>query len=260
MQVAAELFPIRYVCAFGNDLPDGVVPLDDVFALDQDDLAQPPARPGNAAAHVAAITFDSGADGIVPVARNHLELVAGGLAPYLESGAAADASILSAIPPSSFAGMALTLLPWLLERRHALAASCLRSEHLRRAMPRAARRLGRTAGPGAFRHCRDRLSQRPHQDRARALAFAGANGNQPRRGAAKRRWSMSRALAKSGCSPPAAATTALRRPFRRHDRGAARRRRRGRVDRMHAHRRGHAGAARTDGAGARISSRRRERA
>ena len=34
MQVAAELFPIRYVCAFGSDLPDGVVPLDDVFAPD----------------------------------------------------------------------------------------------------------------------------------------------------------------------------------------------------------------------------------
>ena len=32
MLAAAELFPIRHVCAFGEDLPDGVVPLDGVFA------------------------------------------------------------------------------------------------------------------------------------------------------------------------------------------------------------------------------------
>lgn len=114
MQVAAELFPIRYVCAFGSELPDGVVPLDDIFAMDQVDLPQPSARPGNAAAHVAAITFDINANGIVPVARSHSELLAGGLAVYLESGAAPEASVLSPIPPSSFAGLALTTLPWLL--------------------------------------------------------------------------------------------------------------------------------------------------
>jgi hypothetical protein len=114
MQVAAELFPIRYVCAFGRDLPDGVVPLDEIFAPDQVDVVQPPARPGSAATHVAAVTFDLGADGLVPVARNHMELVAGGLAPYLESDAAPDAVILSAIPPASFSGMALSVLPWLL--------------------------------------------------------------------------------------------------------------------------------------------------
>lgn len=114
VQVAAELFPIRYVCAFGRDPPDGVVPLNEIFAPDHADVVQPPARPGNAAAHVAAVTFDIGADGLVPVARSHSELVAGGLAPYLESGAAPDAAILSAIPPSSFAGMASSVLPWLL--------------------------------------------------------------------------------------------------------------------------------------------------
>ena len=114
MQVAAELFPIRYVCAFGRDLPDGVVPFDEIFAPDHVDVVQPPTRPGNAAAHVAAVTFDLGVDGPFAVARNHMELVAGGLAPYLESGAVPDAAMLSAIPPTSFAGMALTMLPWLL--------------------------------------------------------------------------------------------------------------------------------------------------
>ena len=70
MQVAAELFPVRHVCAFGRDLPDGVAPLDDVFAPGDLEFVPPPVRPGHAAAHVAVVTFDVTANGLVPVARN----------------------------------------------------------------------------------------------------------------------------------------------------------------------------------------------
>jgi len=114
MQAAAELFPIRYVCSFGLDLPDGVMPLDDIFGPDQLDLVPSSARPGNAAAHVAVVTFETGAAGLVPVARNHIELIAGGLSAYLESGAVLDANVLSAIQPGSFASIALGVVPWLL--------------------------------------------------------------------------------------------------------------------------------------------------
>jgi acyl-coenzyme A synthetase/AMP-(fatty) acid ligase len=31
MQSAVELFSVRHVCGFGPNLPDGIVPLDDVF-------------------------------------------------------------------------------------------------------------------------------------------------------------------------------------------------------------------------------------
>lgn len=113
MQVAADLFPIRYVCGFGGGLPDGVVPLDEIFAPGPFDLAPPPVRAGNAAAHVAVVTFDDGAEGLCAVARNHMELIAGGLGPYLECGAPRDTNVLSAIPLGSFAGISLTLLPWL---------------------------------------------------------------------------------------------------------------------------------------------------
>jgi acyl-CoA synthetase (AMP-forming)/AMP-acid ligase II len=113
MQVAAKLFPIRAVAGFGSDLPDGVVSLDDIF-MDDCEFFQPSSRPGNAAAHVAAITFDITVDGIVPVARSHGELIAGGRDIFLEDGIADDATILSTIPLSSFAGIALTLVPWML--------------------------------------------------------------------------------------------------------------------------------------------------
>ncbi len=114
MQVAAELFPIRCVCAFGENVPDGITPLDDVFASDQADALPPEPRPGQAAAHVAAVTFDVGTDGLVPVARSHGELIAGGLAVFLEGGGTPDAALLSTISPSSFAGIASTIVPWLL--------------------------------------------------------------------------------------------------------------------------------------------------
>jgi len=114
MQVAAELFPIRYVCSFGTNLPDGIVPIDDIFLQSHLGFVQPPVRPGNAAAHVAVVTFDVAADGLSAVARNHIALIAGGLGPYLECGATLDAATLSAIPLGSFSGVALTVMLWLL--------------------------------------------------------------------------------------------------------------------------------------------------
>jgi AMP-binding enzyme len=117
-QAAVDLFSIRQVCGFGVDLPDGVVPLDDVFGSGMGgsgaDALVAHTRPGPAAAHVAAITFGLDAKGITPVARNHIELVAGGLEMFLETDTAADAPHLSTIPITSFAGIAVTALPWLL--------------------------------------------------------------------------------------------------------------------------------------------------
>jgi AMP-binding enzyme len=115
MRIASELFSIRYVCAFGSKLPDGVVPFDELLTagprepppLDRDRL-------NNAAAHIGLITFEVGSSGIVPVARNHLEMIAGGLGATLESRLTQGARILSTLPASSFAGISLMLLPWLL--------------------------------------------------------------------------------------------------------------------------------------------------
>ncbi len=113
MQAAVEVFPIRAIAGFGRDLPDGVVPLDDVFGPGAE-FFQSFARPGNSAAHVAAITFDVTGDGIVPIARSHSGLIAGGREVFLEGGIGQDETILSTIPPSSFAGIALAVVPWLL--------------------------------------------------------------------------------------------------------------------------------------------------
>jgi hypothetical protein len=114
METAAEVFPIRHVCSFGDDLPDGTVGLDDIFDADASEFPQTSVRPGSAAAHLAAVTFGVDARGLVPMARSHAELTAGGLAPFLECGAPPGENFLSTIPISSFAGIAVSLMPWLL--------------------------------------------------------------------------------------------------------------------------------------------------
>jgi acyl-CoA synthetase (AMP-forming)/AMP-acid ligase II len=114
LQAAAEVFSIRYVCAFGADLPDGAVSFEDLFSADASGHLLPlDRRRDNAAAHVAAVTFDVGENGLVPVARTHSELCAGGLAVTLESRLQPETNILSTLLPASFAGLSLTLLPWL---------------------------------------------------------------------------------------------------------------------------------------------------
>jgi len=116
MRIASELFSIRYVCAFGPNLPDGVVPLDELLTAETRDPLPPLDRDriNNAAAHVGLVTFEVCNNGIVPVARNHLEMIAGGLGATLESRLVQGAHILSTMPASSFAGISVMLLPWLL--------------------------------------------------------------------------------------------------------------------------------------------------
>jgi hypothetical protein len=114
MQVAAELFRVRHVCSFGRNPPDGVVPLDEL--LDGHVTLPAPrfVRDGNAACHVALVTWAVTPTGRAAVARNHTELIAGGLAAVLECSLPQNARILGCIATSSFAGFATTAMPWLL--------------------------------------------------------------------------------------------------------------------------------------------------
>ncbi|MDO9410974.1 MAG: class I adenylate-forming enzyme family protein [Pseudolabrys sp.] len=113
VQVAAELFPVRFVCAYGEDLPDGVIALDDIFTSDQNVIVPRSVRTGHAADHVAVVTFDVTTDGLVAVPRSHAQLIAGSTPLIPRATAANHTNILSAIPASSFAGLAVSVLPWL---------------------------------------------------------------------------------------------------------------------------------------------------
>src|SRR5262249_14065000 len=118
MQVASEIFPVRYVCGYGRNPPDGVIPFDDLITADKADplptLEHERPLPPGPGAHLAAITWDVTAAGLVPVGRSHAELIAGGLAPLAEGRLRQDAVILSTLTMSSFAGLGVCLVPWLL--------------------------------------------------------------------------------------------------------------------------------------------------
>ena len=117
MRVAAEVFSIRYVCGFGEKLPDGVVPFDDLFTA-REARSDPAARPRTAAQCRRACRRSSPSMSAKAASCRSRAIISkcspAASALLLESRLAQDATILSTIAPSSFAGISLTLLPWLL--------------------------------------------------------------------------------------------------------------------------------------------------
>lgn len=115
MDVAAEVFPIRYVGSFGRALQDGVIALDDT--LEPSPLLDRPdgfARETDTSTDAAAVTFEVTPDGPMPVARTHAELIAGGQALRLEAALQDGGTLLVSCGAGSFAGLALGIVPWLL--------------------------------------------------------------------------------------------------------------------------------------------------
>lgn len=114
MHVAAEIFPVRYICGFGMTLADGVIPFDDLMFGGTPDPLESVIREYNPAAHTAVVTFDITPAGRIAVARNHNELIAAGLSVMLEGRIGQDSTILTTGMMSSLAGIATGLMPWLL--------------------------------------------------------------------------------------------------------------------------------------------------
>ena len=110
MNAAAEAFSIRHVCGFGADLPEGMASLDNAI-LRESQTARAVIQDGRKA---ALISFDVTSEGFRPVPRAHFSLIAGGLSMSLESDVPQGATILSAFAPMSFAGLAASLVVWLL--------------------------------------------------------------------------------------------------------------------------------------------------
>ncbi len=107
---AAEAFSIRHVFGFGDDLPEGMEPLAIVTSGMNGWLPPAPLDPRRP----AIVTFDMTPEGLRAVPRNHVQLIAGGLAVFLESGLPQGTRLLSAMAPASFAAFAASVVTWLL--------------------------------------------------------------------------------------------------------------------------------------------------
>jgi hypothetical protein len=103
-EAAAELFSLSFPCAFGNNLPDGVIPLSGVSVQ---------AAASQASAGTIA-TFDAKRDGHFAVRRNDAQWLTAGLTTLLEAHIQTGDTIASAVPLHSLAGVAGAFVPWLL--------------------------------------------------------------------------------------------------------------------------------------------------
>jgi len=107
-EAAAELFDLSFPCAFGEDVPDGLVP------LDREDFSDHPEFPATQTDTVSLVTFDADAEGFFPSGRNDAQWLAAGIATLLEARIETGDAIVTTLPLSSLAGLASAFVPWLL--------------------------------------------------------------------------------------------------------------------------------------------------
>lgn len=110
-EAAAELFSLSFPCAFGENVPDGVISLGQ-----EDGAAEAPGAPfaPASASAVTIVTFDAAPKGFFAVARNDAQWLAAGLAVLLEAKIASGDTIVTTLPANSLAGIGGAIVPWLL--------------------------------------------------------------------------------------------------------------------------------------------------
>lgn len=109
MEAASEVFELSYPCAFGENIPDGVLAL----ALETTASRLESAR-SSAPAEAAFITIDAIVDGIDLAFRGDAELLASGLGPLIAADIHAGDIIVASVPIYALAGLASAFVPWLL--------------------------------------------------------------------------------------------------------------------------------------------------
>jgi hypothetical protein len=113
-EAAAELISLSFPCAFGIDLPDGVLALDIDTEPTERNAALLPAETSRAADAISLVTFDAAADGPFAVGRTQAEWIAAGLSTLVAARIGSGAAIASTLPLSSLAGIGAAFVPWLL--------------------------------------------------------------------------------------------------------------------------------------------------
>ena len=108
--VAATKLSVRFVLGFGEDLPDGVIPLDEAMAVETGGALTPRVPRG-----ASLITFTARADdALVPLLRYEDEVLAQGAMAVLSLSLDRSDTILNPYPLTGPVGLGLGLAPWLI--------------------------------------------------------------------------------------------------------------------------------------------------
>ncbi|PLX35456.1 MAG: hypothetical protein C0605_10005 [Hyphomicrobiales bacterium] len=112
-QVAVDLMTVRFVLGFGNELPDGVMSLQEAL-IGAGEGGSSPRRSAFDPNSILTLTWQSELmrRGLT-IPRSHNQWVSAGLMLLLEAGLDADSVILNPYPPSSLAPLAM-ISAWLL--------------------------------------------------------------------------------------------------------------------------------------------------
>lgn len=105
VETAIEVFELSFPCAFGGDLPDGILPL--VLSREASGAAVVNPSPGIA-------TLQPSPAGVSFVLHGDEELLAAGLGAMLAADMRNGDMIVSAVAPSNLAGLGSAFVPWLL--------------------------------------------------------------------------------------------------------------------------------------------------
>jgi hypothetical protein len=111
-EAAADCFTVRFVCAFGQEVPDGVVPIDAMIG-DAAPVEAPDSGP-DAARRICFVTFETGGPGTIAVARSTTELIAAAIPVLAEARLSPRARLASMLAPGSLASFVVPVVPWLL--------------------------------------------------------------------------------------------------------------------------------------------------
>jgi hypothetical protein len=113
-EIAAELISLSFPCAFGAELPDGMIALDIDTEPTEGNAGPLPVETARAADAISLVTFGAAPDGPFAVGRTQAEWIAAGLSTLIAARIASSASIVSTLPLSSLAGIGAAFVPWLL--------------------------------------------------------------------------------------------------------------------------------------------------
>jgi len=118
-ETAAQVMSVRHVLAFGDDLPDGVVPIDEAirFAQENADPNQEIIDHSDkiTANDVAVITWNGvESPDLMAMPRSHNHLISAGLTVLLEASLESESSILCPFSLSSLSALSSFFVPWIL--------------------------------------------------------------------------------------------------------------------------------------------------
>jgi len=125
-QTAGKVYSVCHVLAWGNDVPDGIVPIDKAMAFAKDNLGDEPATNGSpdkiTANDVAVITWNGvESPENMPMARSHNQLISTALTVLLEASLEQKSVILCPFNLSGLGALGGFFVPWILTGGRLLA-------------------------------------------------------------------------------------------------------------------------------------------